>query len=39
MDANSGKPWSKMDIADLTYSLAPWQQLFGRGEHVVPGHS
>ena len=22
MDANSGKPWSEMDIADLTYSLA-----------------
>ena len=22
MDANSGEPWSEMDIADLTYSLA-----------------
>jgi hypothetical protein len=22
MDANSGKPWSEMDITDLTYSLA-----------------
>jgi hypothetical protein len=22
MHANSGKPWSEMDIADLTYSLA-----------------
>jgi hypothetical protein len=21
MDANSGEPWSKMDIADLTHSL------------------
>ena len=21
MDANSGKPWSEMDIADLTHSL------------------
>ncbi len=22
MDANSGEPWSEMDIADLTHSLA-----------------
>jgi hypothetical protein len=22
MDANSGKPWSEMDISDLTYEIA-----------------
>jgi hypothetical protein len=22
MDANSGEPWSEMDVADLTHSLA-----------------
>jgi hypothetical protein len=24
MDANSGKPWSEMDISHLTHALAPW---------------
>jgi hypothetical protein len=24
MDANSGEPWSEMDVADLTHSLDYW---------------
>ena len=27
MDANSGEPWSEMDVADLAYSLAAGQSV------------
>jgi hypothetical protein len=33
MDANSGEPWSEMDIADLTHSLA-YGNTFHRRHHV-----
>ena len=32
MDANSGEPWSEMDIADLAYSLACDGTIRGHGE-------
>ena len=36
MDANSGEPWSELDIADLTHSLAYGNDC-RRGEPAVQG--
>ena len=35
MDANSGEPWSEMDIADLAYSLACDGTIRGHGEVLL----
>ena len=37
MDANSGQPWSEMDIADLTHSLDYGGHVCANGEIPVQG--
>jgi hypothetical protein len=37
MDANSGEPWTEMDIQDLRGLPRLWEHVCGRGEYAAQG--